>query len=135
MIGPQYKNIIQWTIKHDISELNNDSMMIAKKVFANLGVAFPHGDLEEAISILKSKNYLGWRQCSFSNVQKYANAGIASIGINNTELIIILPDEKIANLSADDELQSVKADLIKHSKDLVDKNNMLYFVYSYGFEF
>ena len=136
MIGPQYKNIIQWTLKHDISDLNDDRMVIARKIFSNLGVAFPIGDLDEIISILKSKNYLGWRQCSFNDVQKYANAGVASIGINHTDIVIILPDKKIANLAADNELQSIRISLIKHSNELADEQkNLLFFVYSYGYVF
>lgn len=136
MIGAQYKNIIQWTLKHDIYDLNNDKMMIVRRIFANLGVAFPHGSLDEIISILRSKNYLGWRQCSFNDVQRYADAGVASIGISHTNVIIILPDDKVTNLAADNEIKSIHMDFVKHSIELADEQkNMLFFVYSYGFEF
>lgn len=136
MIAPQYKNIIQWTLKYEISDSEDDNMMIVRRIFSNLGVAFPLGDLDEIISVLKSKTYMGWRQCSLNDVQRYANAGVASIGIARTGIIVILPDEKIVNFSADKELVLIKKDFIKHTNELsCDEKNMMFFVYSYGFVF
>ncbi len=135
MIASQYKNIIQWTLCNgEINEIG-DPLNMARKIFDNLGVAFPKGDLTKIIDILKSSSYMGWRPCAKEDVQKYADLGVASIGIDLNHIVIILPDDKISNFAYDKSLEQITNDIAKHISAIADEESheMLFFVYSYGY--
>ena len=95
MNGKQYNNIIEHTLKQ---EKTDDSLIIARAIFNNMGVALPQGNIKEVCEVLKSDNYMGWKSCSMQTAQEMADKGIAAIGIN---------EEKIVVLSATDEEEPV----------------------------
>lgn len=137
MLNSHYKNIIQWTICYGQIPEDSDSITVAKKILDNLGVAFPNGNLDGIIQILKSKTYMGWNPCTREDAQRYANIGIATIAISPEKVIIIIPDKSIVNFSGDTNLQNAKNKYVMHSDDLSkeDIENALFFAYSYGYTF
>lgn len=137
MTAPQYKNIIQWTLREIQETETKDSLTVARRIFKNLGVSFPNGDLENILKILKSKEYMGWKPHDIKYAQRFADVGVAAIGIDLTKVIIILPDEKTNNLSYDSSLNKIKTDSVKHTSELSPKETekMHFFAYSYGYLF
>lgn len=135
MIASQYKNIIQWTLCNGEIDKIGDSISVARKIFDNLGVAFPKGDLTKIMDILKSGSYMGWRLCAKDDVQKYADLGVASVGIDSNHVVIITPDSKISNFAYDKSLEQITNDIAKHISSVTDEESheMLFFVYSYGY--
>lgn len=137
MTASQYKNIIKWTLflERDLSK--SESIDVAKRILKNLGAAFPHGDYSRVLDALNTQKYLGWRSCKREDVQKYANVGIASIGIDNNKIIIILPNHEVNDLAAFDGFDCINNSYVKHSTELdrEEHDNMRFFVYSYGYKF
>lgn len=88
----QYNNIIDHSVKYDIAA-KDDSLQTARTVFNNMGVAFPQGDMKEVYQAISSNNYMGWRECTFEKAQELANKGIATIGINDDGVIVILAED------------------------------------------
>lgn len=88
----QYNNIIDHSVKYDIAS-KDDSLQTARTVFNNMGVAFPQGDMKEVYQAISSNNYMGWRECTFEKAQELANKGIATIGINDDGVIVILAED------------------------------------------
>lgn len=134
MTGSQYKNIIQWTLFFYQNHFDELSASITKAIFNNLGVAYPNGNNKEVIRILKQETYLGWRSCNYEDVQKYANRGIAAMAINDTNIIVIIPDATIHHLSANETLDKIKNPFVKHITELSEEEREQYhfFVYNYG---
>lgn len=135
MIASQYKNIIQWTLCNELSGEDKSALHSARKIFNNLGVAFPCGELKNAVRVLKSKSYMGWKPCNMENIQKYADVGIPSIGVNSQQIIFILPDEKICNYAFDKALENTTFNNAKHISAVTEeeRRDMQFFVYSYGY--
>ena len=137
MTAPQYKNIIQWTLR-DIQEIETkDSLEVTRKIFKNLGVSFPNGNLENILKILKSQEYMGWKSHDAKYAQRFADVGVAAIGIDSTRVILLLPDEKTNNLAYDSDLNKVKCDSVKHTSQISSEETekMHFFAYSYGYLF
>lgn len=135
MLAQQYKNIIQWSLcelEESKSELDIQSTI--RNLFDNLGIAFPQGDLKKVLEILQTNDYMGWRNCSCSEAQKFANIGIASIGISIEIIFLIMPDDAIENFSAEPKMLQIKNPAIKHTDELSEKEktDYLYFSYNYG---
>ena len=99
-----------------------------------MGVAFPHGGLGKVIQILKGQTYMGWRPCSRDDAQRYADAGIATIAIDNKKVIIIEPDKTTNNLACNPDLNKVSNAYIKCMTDLdiEEYKNFMFFTYNYG---
>lgn len=135
MIAPQYKNIIQWTLCSMENNEQSDSLTSARLVFNNLGVAFPHGDLKSIIEVLDTNVYLGWRACEKENVQKYADMGIASVGVSESSVIVILPNQSVPNLAFDKTISEHDGRFTCCCCDIPDEiqNTMKFYVYSYGY--
>lgn len=137
MNAAQYKNIIKWTIATTSNVSNIDSLSFAKKVFDNLGVAFPHGDLNEITNILNNSKYLGWRNCSQDQAQKYANIGIPTIGLDSSKIIIIIPDNEIDDLCGFEDVSHITHENAKRIDEIIDDEdceNLKYYTYSYGYK-
>ena len=134
MTGSQYKNIMQWTLFFHQNQLDKMASNIVKTIFNNLGVAYPNGTNKDIIKILKQETYLGWRSCVCEDVQKYANCGIAAIAINEENSVILIPDTSINNLSANEALDKIENQYVKHITNLSEEEQKQYnfFVYSYG---
>ena len=133
MTASQYKNILQWSFFLN-PKLKKASLEDCRKIFQNLGVSFPLGELQEIIEILKSKKFLGWTPCSCEDAQKFANIGVPTIALNSNHIIFISPDDEINNLSNlnQDEIENVKS---INELSYSDIKNLLFFAYSYGYIF
>lgn len=137
MTGSQYKNIVEWTLYSDNSLAKSESIDVAKKIFKNLGVAFPHGDYDKIIEILSTKTYLGWRKCHSDEVQRFADIGIPGFGIDSERIIIIIPGEDINDFAYFPDHDKIRSVYVKNTSEL-DKEkdaNLKYFVYSYSYKF
>ena len=137
MNAAQYKNIIKWTIATTSNVSNIDSLSFAKKVFDNLGVAFPHGDLNIITNILNNSKYLGWRNCSQDQAQKYANIGIPTIGINSNKIVIIIPNAEIDDLCGFEDISDITHENVKLVEELSEDEvyeNLTFYTYSYGYK-
>lgn len=134
MIAQQYKNIIEWTLSLNNSLSDSDSLTVARKIFDNLGVALPQGRLEDIVTILNTKKYMGWTPCTKDDAQKFADAGVIAIAIDNSKIIIIPPNEKISNFSHTVKMDGSENMHIKHTAKLSsdESEKMLFFSYSYG---
>ncbi len=84
----QYNTIIDWTIKHERSTQNNDSLENTRAVLNNMGVALPQGDCKNILEILSTNDYMGWRSCALREAQQSANNGVAAIGISEQRIIL-----------------------------------------------
>lgn len=137
MLSSQYKNIIQWTLCYGGISENDDSISVVRKIFDNLGVALPQGNLDHIVQVLKSKTYMGWTPCTKEDAQRFVNVGVAAIGIGSNKVVIVLPDDSIENFSDDPNLKNIKNEIVKHTNNLEDEKNddMHFFAYSYGFRF
>ena len=137
MNAAQYKNIIKWTISTTSNVSNIDSLSFAKKVFDNLGVAFPHGNLNEITNILNHSKYLGWRNCSSDEAQKFADIGIATIGLDSNKIVIIIPSNKIDDFCGFEDISDITHENVKQVEELSedeDYENLTFYTYSYGYK-
>lgn len=88
MNGKEYRNIIERTIK---LERSDDKLEMVRAIFKNMGVALPHGDCREINEVLKSDDYMGWKNCSVKEAREAVDSGVAAIAINDEEISIIVP--------------------------------------------
>lgn len=138
MTASQYKNIVLWTIFENKFFPRENPYKIARILFRNLGISFPQGEnTGKLLQILKTNSFLGWRENSWDEAQKYANIGIVSIGMGTTDIIIILPDKEVPVLTSFSDVVSAKTPIVKHTSELSDeeKENLSFFSYRYRFEF
>ena len=91
----QYNNVIENTLKHEQTE---DSLVIARAIFDNMGVSLPQGDMKTVYDTIKTNNYMGWKSCTMQEAQAAADNGTATIGISEDGIVV---------LSATDEEQPV----------------------------
>ncbi len=119
----QYNNVIENTLKHEQTE---DSLVIARAIFDNMGVALLHGNINTVYETIKTDNYMGWKSCTMQEAQEAANNGTAAIGISEDRIVV---------LSANDEEQPVTQTA---SVMALDENTSAFAVdglqyYSYGY--
>ena len=100
MNNKQYKNIIGYTIANETNVGNKDDIAVVKDVMNNCGVPFPTGTREEVKTTLSSGEYIGWTECSPEEAQIAADAGYATVGINETRAFVVEPSEDVETLSA-----------------------------------
>ena len=137
MTASQYKNIVQWTLCECNFPTEEQPLKVARKLFKNLGISFPQeGTCDQLLHILKANTFLGWRQNSWEDAQKYADLGIVSIGINKSKIILIMPDKSTPILTNIPDVISAENPNVKHTGNLSDaeKKNMYFFSYRYRFE-
>ena len=91
MTSSEYKNTIQWTLAAQ-TPADEDTLITARRIFRNLGVAFPQGTISEVITVLDCGDYMGWNACNAEQARYCANNGYTAIGITQERLVIILPD-------------------------------------------
>ena len=120
----QYNNVIENTLKHEQTE---DSLVTARAIFDNMGVALPQGDIKTVYETIKTDNYMGWKSCTMQEAQVAADNGTAAIGISEDRIVV---------LSANDEEQPVAQTA---SVMTLDENTsayavagLEYYAYSYG---
>lgn len=85
----QYNNIIDLTLEQEQSAQTEDSLATARAIFNNMGVALPNGSMEDVYKIIKTNDYMGWKACSKEEAQESANNGIAAIGINEEQIVVL----------------------------------------------
>lgn len=137
MTASQYKNIIKWTISTNLEETTSDCLAFSKKLFDNLGVAFPHGNLGNIMHIFNSTRFLGWRICDPKDAQKYANIGIPTIGINSNKIVIIIPNAEIDDLCGFEDISDITHENVKLVEELSEdegNENLTFYTYSYGYK-
>ncbi len=122
----QYNNVIENTLKHELSAQTDDSLATARAIFDNMGVALPQGDMKTVYETIKTDNYMGWKSCTMQEAQAAADNGTAAIGISEDKIVVI---------SANDEEQPVAQTASVMS---LDENTSAYAVagleyYSYGY--
>lgn len=136
MTGSQYKNIIEWSLYSSLSSVEDD-LQIARRIFNNLGVSFPNGDHKTVCSSIKKNTFLGWRPVQPEDAQRYANAGFATIALNEEQVFVICPNNEVSNLSDNEKLGSAKSPSVSSVGEIFsDKGGgLLYYAYRYGFSF
>ena len=92
MTSSQYNNIIQGTLGTLPASKSKDSVQVARAIMDNCGVALPTGNCTDILRTLIS-GYMGWKSCTKSEAQGYANAGIAAIGIDTNHVLVVSPKE------------------------------------------
>lgn len=100
MNNKQYKNIINYTIATETDIENKDTVEVVRDVLNNCGVPFPSGTKEEIKETLSSGNYIGWTECSSEEAQLAADAGYATVGINDIRAFVIEPSQEVDTMSA-----------------------------------
>lgn len=99
MNAKQYNNMINWTLNHQEPAMTEDTLATTRAIFKNMGVALPNGTMQEVIDVIKSNNYMGWVECSAEEAQKNANKGIATIGIDEDQIVVISAvDEEVPSM-------------------------------------
>lgn len=91
MTSSEYRNTVMWTLSTQ-TPAGEDILTTARRLFNNLGVAFPQGTLAEVLNVLGTKDYMSWTECSAEQARFCANNGYTAIGIKGENLVIILPD-------------------------------------------
>ncbi len=119
----QYNNVIELTLKREQTE---DSLVIARAIFDNMGVALPQGDMKTVYETISTDKYMGWKSCTMQEAQAAADTGTAAIGISEDRIVV---------LSANDEEQPVSQTA---SVMTLDENTSAFAVegmqyYSYGY--
>jgi len=100
MTRSQYKNIIKWTLRNKPEYASEDTYIATKEILSNCGVPFPSEGQENAVEVLRSGEYMGWSECSAEQARQAANEGIAAVGVNTEQILVIEPD--------DDEIDNVE---------------------------
>lgn len=134
MTASQYKNVIEWSLYLNRGK-NDEPIIVARKIFNNLGVALPQGDFKKILSVLKKDNYMGWRTCSAEEANKFADIGVPTMAMDETRLFIIKPNEKIPNFSIEAELGKCESPTVKYASEISNSNTeqaLTCFSYCYG---
>lgn len=134
MNGAQYKNIITWTLAFGGITADKDSQAVVRAICKNLGVAYPHGSLKDVMRILDGKRFLGWTRATVENAQRFADLGVAAIGISEDKVVLIFPDDKLFILTDRPEPGKAQNEYVKHTKDISseEREKLRFYTYSYG---
>ncbi len=89
----QYNNIIKHTLEFEIKNSNSENLENIRKIFKNMGVSLPVGELKEVYETLKSDNFMSWKSCTAEEAKSAANNGTAAIGINDSKIVILAADD------------------------------------------
>lgn len=90
----QYNNVIEHTLKHEVSAQTEDSLETARAIFNNMGVALPQGDIKHVYEAIKSDDYMGWKSCIMQEAQEAANNGTATIGISEDRIVVFAANDE-----------------------------------------
>ena len=95
MNGKQYNNIIAKTAKHSMEK--GDNLETVRKIFKNMGVAFPHGKCKKVLDTLKTNDYMAWRNYDIKEAMERANNGTATIAIGEDRVMIVPANDAVDN--------------------------------------
>ncbi len=134
MNGAQYKNVIKWTLAFDEVTTETDSQTVTRMICRNLGVAYPHGDNKEVIRILNGKRFLGWTPVTCEDAQRFADLGVATIGINEEKTVVVCPSDDLFILTDLPEPARAQNEYVRHTKEIAseEREKLQFFAYSYG---
>lgn len=134
MNGAQYKNIIKWTLAFGKIPEDADSQSLVRTICMNLGVAYPHGNIKEVMRILSGKRFLGWTHATAEEAQRFADLGVAAIGICEDKVVMICPDDKLFILTDRPEPAKAQNEYVKHIGDISpeEREKLKFYTYSYG---
>ena len=134
MNGAQYKNVIKWTLAFSGVTEDMDSQTVTRTICKNLGVAYPHGNNSEVVRILNGKRFLGWTPASCEDAQRFADLGVATIGISKEKTVLICPNDELSILTDLPEPAKAQNEYVKHTKDISpeEREKLQFFTYSYG---
>ena len=108
MNGKTYGNIIDYTLKHLPEEAKENSVKTVTEIFKNMGVALPKGNSQDILSAMTDNNYMGWVSQKPEDAYNAAKNGIATVGISEDRIFIIISDTKseedevLTNLASED---------------------------------
>ena len=88
MNNKQYNNVIEKTAKLSETDMN-DSLALTRDTLNNMGVPLPQGELKEVSEILSTNDYMYWRACTAEEAQQFANKGIATIAVGDTDIMVV----------------------------------------------
>ena len=132
MTAEQYNNVIKCTVKKVDFPKTADSFQEARAIFKNLGVALPQGNGGEVLTALQTNDYMGWRSCTREEAQRYANNGIATIGISKDRIVVLT-----ASVEEDETEEPIAVGTptvmtlsSESSEDVV--SDLAFFAYNYG---
>ena len=89
----QYNNVIEHTLKHEVSA-QTDSLETARAIFNNMGIALPQGDIKHVYEVVQSDDYMGWKSCTMQEAQEAANNGTAAIGISEDKIVVFAANDE-----------------------------------------
>ncbi len=92
MTKNQYVNIVKTTVTQN-PDKNKHSLALGKATLKNLGVPFPSGTLEEAITALNTGKYMGWTPCSAQAAEACINNGYTAVAMNSQDMMVLLPGD------------------------------------------
>lgn len=120
----QYNNVIDYTLKHELSEQSYDSLTIARAIFNNMGVALPQGDINTVYKTIKTNNYMGWRSCTLQEAQAAADNGTAAIGISEDKIVVM------SSINEEAEAQASSKAIISKSTLADPVDGLLFYSYT-----
>jgi len=134
MNGAQYNNVIKWTLCFGSLKKDSDSQTVARAIFKNAGVSYPLGNNSEVMRVLKKRRFLGWTAVSAEDAQRFADLGVAAMGICEEKTVVVSPDEKLGVLSNLPELLKAANPYVMHAADISpdEREKMRFYAYSYG---
>lgn len=92
MTKNQYVNIVKTTVTQN-PDKTRLSLDLGKATLKNLGVPFPSGTLEEAITALNTGKYMGWTPCSAQAAEACINNGYTAVAMNSQDMMVLLPGD------------------------------------------
>ena len=90
----QYNNIIGRTLVDEQHAQVGDSLTVTRAILNNMGVALPNGMLPEVAEVLKTNEYMGWRECTPNEARQAAMNGVATVAVNDESIMIVPADDE-----------------------------------------
>ena len=98
----EYNDIIKWTLKHDETANIGNSLDATRSILRNMGLALPQGDLKRVSEVLKTNDYMGWKECTFTEALEATLQGTAAISVSEDRIEVMTNDENEKNILTND---------------------------------
>lgn len=93
MTTSEYKNIIQQTLKNKKNSEIKNSLNMVRTILKNMGIPLPNGNNQEIYNIIGNNDYMLWMPCSLKEAPEMIRRDIATIGISEDKIVILLTDD------------------------------------------